>query len=56
MIPASYSTISFPSLGIEVNPVRSIGLGSLEIYFYGVIIAVGLMLAVLYACKRSKEN
>ena len=55
MIPASYSTISFPSLGIEVNPVRSIGLGSLEIYFYGVIIAVGLMLAVLYACKRSKE-
>ena len=55
MIPASYSTISFPTLGIEVNPVRSIGLGSLEIYFYGVIIAVGLMLAVLYACKRSKE-
>ena len=55
MIPASYSTISFPSLGIEVNPARSFSLGSMNIYFYGVIIAVGLMLAVLYACKRSKE-
>ena len=55
MIPANYSTISFPSLGIEVNPIRSISLGSLNIYLYGVIIALGLLLAVLYACKRSKE-
>jgi len=55
MIPANYSTISFPALGIEVNPLRSITLGPLTLHFYGVIIAVGLLLAVLYACRRSKE-
>ena len=26
MIPANYSTISFPSLGIEVNPGRALAL------------------------------
>ena len=26
MIPANYSTISFPSLGIEVNPGRTLAL------------------------------
>ena len=31
MIPANYSTISFPALGIEVNPLRSITLGRWEI-------------------------
>ena len=55
MIPANYSTISFPALGIEVNPLRSITLGPLTLHFYGIIIAVGLLLAVLYSCKRSKE-
>ena len=55
MIPANYSTISFPALGIEVNPLRSFSLGPLTFHFYGVIIAVGLLLAVLYSCKRSKE-
>jgi len=28
MIPANYSTISFPSLGIEVNPGRTLALGA----------------------------
>ena len=55
MIPANYSTISFPALGIEVNPLRSITLGPLTLHFYGIIIAVGLLLAVLYSCKRSKD-
>lgn len=55
MIPANYSSISFPALGIEINPPRTICLGSLCIHFYGLIIAVGLILAVLYACKRCKE-
>ena len=55
MNPANFTSISFPSLGIEVNPARSFDLGPLTIYFYGVIIACGLMLAVVYACKRSGE-
>ncbi len=55
MNPANYSSISFPFLGIEVDPPRSISLGPLTIYFYGIIIAAGLMLAVLYALRRSKS-
>ena len=55
MSPSNYSTISFPFLGLELNPGRSIDIGSLSIHFYGVVIAVGLMLAVLYACRRSKQ-
>ena len=49
-----YSEISFPGLGISVNPPRSISLGPLSIHFYGIIIAMGLVLAVVYACRRSK--
>ncbi len=55
MKPANYSVISFPSFGIEVNPPRSIQVGPLNMYFYGLVIALGLVLAVAYACKRSKE-
>ncbi len=51
----NYSSISFPSLGIEINPGRSFALGPLTIHYYGLIIAVGLMLAVVYACRRSRE-
>ena len=54
MIPANYSTISFPFLGIEVNPPRTLSLGPLTIHYYGLIIAIGLLLAVWYCCKRSK--
>ena len=49
-----YTTISFPSLGLEMDPIRSFSIGPLEIHLYGVIIALGLLLAVLYACRRSK--
>lgn len=55
MIPANYTNISFPSLGIEVNPPRILQLGPFTIHYYGLIIAIGLMLAVVYACRRSKE-
>ena len=55
MNPANYGAISFPSLGIEVNPARSFAVGPLTIHFYGLIIAVGLMLAVLYCCRRCRE-
>ena len=55
MYPSHYTTISFPFLGLELNPGRGFDLGPLSIHFYGVAIAVGLMLAVLYACRRSKQ-
>lgn len=51
----NYSTISFPAFGIEVNPGRSFSIGPLEIHYYGLIIALGLVLAVFYACRRSKQ-
>ena len=55
MNPSNYTFISFPTFGIEVNPGRSIALGNFSIYYYGLVIALGLLLAVMYACKRSKE-
>lgn len=49
-----YSTISFPGLGLEINPGRSFSLGSLTIAYYGAIIAFGLALAVIYGWRRAK--
>lgn len=50
-----YSKIAFPSLGIEIDPDRFFRVGPLTIYIYGILIAIGLMLAVAYAWKRCKE-
>ena len=55
MNPRNYSTITFPSFGIEVDPPRYLEIGPLTVYFYGIIIGLGLLLAVWYCCKRSKE-
>ena len=50
-----YSEISFPSFGIAINPPSSFNLGPLSIHLYGVIIATGLILAVLYCSKRADQ-
>ena len=50
-----YTNISFPTFGIEINPPRSFSVGPLTVHFYGLIIATGLMLAVLYCCKRANQ-
>ena len=55
MIPANYSVISFPFLGIEVDPPRMLQLGPISIHCYGAILAAGLLLAMLYSCRRGKE-
>ena len=55
MNPSDYSTISFPFLGIELNPGRGFDIGPLTVNFYGLIIGIGLLLAVWYGCKRSKH-
>jgi phosphatidylglycerol:prolipoprotein diacylglycerol transferase len=51
----NFNAISFPSIDFTWNPAPSFSIGPLEIHWYGLIIAVGLLLAVLYACGRSKE-
>ena len=53
--PSDYSTISFPGLGLEFDPSRVIDLKFVEIRWYGLIIAVGLLLAVIYGMRRSKQ-
>ena len=55
MNPSNYSSISFPFLGLEVNPPRVLSLGPLNIHLYGLAIGLGLILAVMYVCRRSKE-
>jgi len=48
--------IAFPSLGIEIDPAKGFLLfGKLNIHFYGVIIACGLLLAVIYGLRRSRQ-
>lgn len=51
-------TISFPGLGIDgINPPRTLpfSIFGKEIYFYGLIIALGFLLAILYARRRVRE-
>ena len=50
-----YTTISFPGLGIELNPPSHFSIGPVTIYLYGVIIALGLTLAVIYGMRRSSQ-
>ena len=55
MDTSKFSTIQFPSLGLEMNPPRGFPLFNFDIRFYGIVIAVGLLLAVMYGLKRSKQ-
>ena len=51
-------SISFPGLGIEgINPPRTLPFSVFgkEIYLYGLVIAIGFLLAILYARFRVKE-
>ena len=50
-----YTTITFPGLGLEMNPPREFQLGPMTIHIYGVIIALGLLIAAVYAMKRSRQ-
>ena len=42
MNPSNFSSISFPFLGLEVNPPRTLSVGPLTAHYYGLIIAIGL--------------
>ena len=50
------ASISFPMLGdLSVNPSPYFKIGPLTIHWYGVIIAVGFFLAVMYCARRAHE-
>ena len=55
MNPANYADISFPWLNFQWDPSRSLDIGPVSIHMYGLVIALGMVLAVLYGCKRGKE-
>jgi len=49
--------VSFPGLGINDLPVNrtAFSIGSFNVYWYGILIATGLLLAVLYAYFNAKR-
>ena len=50
------SEISFPGLGIfGLNPPAYFSIFGHRIYFYGVLIALGFLLGITYAARRSRE-
>ena len=50
------SPITFPNLGISVDPSPvAFSVFGKDIYWYGIIIAVGFLLAVLYMMYRAKD-
>ena len=51
----TYTEISFPGLGISLNPSTGITLGSFSIRWYGLVIALGLCLAVRPLWRRFTE-
>lgn len=50
-----YSTISFPGLGLTLNPGYKLDIGPLSIHYYGLLIALGLVLACVYGLRRKKH-
>ena len=50
------STISFPMLGnFSIDPPSYFTVFGRNVYFYGVLIALGFLLAILYCGRKSKE-
>ena len=49
------SPITFPGLGISIDPASGFTVGPLHVNFYGVLIALGLLLAVVYGWKRANQ-
>ena len=50
-----YTEISFPIVNWILNPGRAFNLGNFSIHIYGILIALGLMMAVVYAWKRCRQ-
>lgn len=56
MVSVNMYTVEFPNLGwtFQINPV-AFTIGTLEVRWYGIIIAVGFLLAFLYALRSCKK-
>ena len=52
MNPEHFTSISFPSFGIEFDPPRLFEVGPLAVRLYALCICIGLVLAVYYGCRR----
>lgn len=49
------AVISFPGLGLEMDPPASVSIFGRNIYLYGIIIGIGFLLAVVYCCRRAPQ-
>lgn len=47
--------ISFPALGITINPPAGIDIFGHTIYLYGIVIALGFLLAMVYCTRRAPQ-
>jgi len=47
--------VQFPGLGISINVDRvAVSIGGFDIYWYGIIIGIGVLLALIFAFKNLK--
>lgn len=51
----NFTNISFPAFGLEINPPKGFSLFGLDIRFYGIVIAIGLLAAVFYGLARKEQ-
>ncbi len=51
----NFTVITFPGLGLRLDPGRAWQIGPLAIHYYGLLIALGLVLALIYAWKRANQ-
>ena len=47
--------IDFAGLGLKINPPAGFSIGSFEVRLYGIMLALGLVLAVVYAMGRKEQ-
>ncbi len=48
--------VTFPGLGLTVHLNQvAFSVGSFQVYWYGIIIAIGFFLGVLFCCRQSKK-
>ena len=47
--------IDFAGLGLKINPPAGFSIGSFEVRLYGLMLALGLVMAVVYAMRRKDQ-
>ena len=52
-------TVGFPGLGIDNGEVNSVAFSigeNFSVMWYGVVIALGMLMAIAFACYRCKQH